>query len=102
MSDHILYSIDKDDVDKGEGTLTIDRPAKKNVVNDVRVVVQKGNEGTFAQQRMKSLVCERLGKDVGAHMKHHNRALTECFNSADHLEGVPAFLERRPPEYKGS
>jgi len=39
MSDHSLYSIDKDDVDKddvdkGEGTLTIDRPAQKNAMND--------------------------------------------------------------------
>lgn len=34
MSDQILYSIDKDGVDKGEGTLTIDRPAQKKAMND--------------------------------------------------------------------
>ena len=34
MSDQILYSIDKDDVDKAEGTLIIDRPAQKNAMND--------------------------------------------------------------------
>ena len=34
MSDQILYSIDKDDVDKGEGTLIIDWPAQKNAMND--------------------------------------------------------------------
>ena len=34
MSDQILYNIDKDDVDKGEGILIIDRPAQKNAMND--------------------------------------------------------------------
>lgn len=55
----------------------------------------------FSHERIKSLVYEGLGNDVGTHMQHHTKALAECFKSADHKEGVASFLERRPPSFTG-
>ena len=56
----------------------------------------------FSQQRLKSLVYEGLQRDVGTHMAAHVEALTACFRSDDHREGVAAFLERRPPQFTGT
>jgi enoyl-CoA hydratase/carnithine racemase len=56
----------------------------------------------FAQRRIKSLVLEGLSRDVGAHMAAHVAALSECFKSDDHREGVASFLERRPAVFTGT
>lgn len=56
----------------------------------------------FAQSRLKSLVYEGLQRDVAGHMTAHVEALSACFKSDDHREGVAAFLERRPPKFSGS
>jgi len=55
----------------------------------------------FSQKRIKALVYEGLGAEVGAHMQRHATALAECFKSADHAEGVASFLERRPAKFTG-
>lgn len=55
----------------------------------------------FSLRRMKALVWRGLERDVEAHMAAHVEALTECFRSADHREGVAAFLEKRPARFTG-
>jgi enoyl-CoA hydratase len=55
----------------------------------------------FSQRRIKALIYEGLGADVGAHMVRHAAALAECFKSKDHAEGVASFLERRPAKFTG-
>lgn len=55
----------------------------------------------FSLRRMKELVWHGLERDVGEHMAAHVGAITECFRSADHKEGVAAFLERRPAKFTG-
>jgi enoyl-CoA hydratase len=55
----------------------------------------------FSLRHMKSLVWQGLERDVGAHMRAHVEALTACFRSADHKEGVAAFLEKRPAKFTG-
>ena len=55
----------------------------------------------FSLRRMKDLVWRGLERDVGQHMSAHVEALTACFRSADHKEGVAAFLERRPANFVG-
>ena len=56
----------------------------------------------FALRRVKELVYRGLERDVGAHMTGHVEALSACFKSDDHREGVAAFLERRPAEFTGT
>ena len=55
----------------------------------------------FAQRRIKELVLEGLARDVPTHMRHHVEALSACFASDDHREGVASFLERRPATFTG-
>jgi len=56
----------------------------------------------FSHARIKKLVYEGLGGDVGGHMQRHTQALAECFKSYDHQEGVAAFLERREAKFTGT
>lgn len=56
----------------------------------------------FSHQRIKALVYEGLGADVGEHMQRHTQAMQECFASDDHREGVAAFLERRAANFTGT
>ncbi len=56
----------------------------------------------FSHARIKKLVYDGLGSEVGPHMQRHTKALAECFKSNDHQEGVAAFLERREARFIGS
>lgn len=56
----------------------------------------------FASARTKRLVYDGLGNDLDAHVGATRTALAECFASADHAEGVNAFLQRRPPHFTGT
>lgn len=55
----------------------------------------------FSTRRIKRLIYEGMAGDFGAHMARHTQAMSECFKSADHKEGVAAFLERRPANFTG-
>lgn len=56
----------------------------------------------FANARTKRLVYEGLTADLPDHLAATRTALAECFASADHAEGVAAFLERRAPDFTGT
>ncbi|KAF0179510.1 MAG: enoyl-CoA hydratase/isomerase family protein [Hyphomonadaceae bacterium] len=56
----------------------------------------------FSLKRMKELVWRGMERDVGEHMAAHVTALSACFKSADHKEGVASFLEKRPAKFTGS
>ncbi len=56
----------------------------------------------FSLKRIKALVYEGLGAEVGDHMARHTQAMAECFASADHKEGVASFLERREARFTGN
>ena len=68
--------------------------------NDITEAILQGSP--FSHQRIKSLVYEGLGADVGEHMVNHTQAMAECFKSNDHKEGVASFLERRAPDFTGT
>ena len=55
----------------------------------------------FSIGKIKGLVYDGLARDVSEHMKAHVHALSACFKSDDHAEGVASFLERRPPQFTG-
>lgn len=55
----------------------------------------------FSIRRMKELVWKGLERDVTDHMQAHVTALSACFKSADHKEGVASFLEKRPAKFTG-
>jgi enoyl-CoA hydratase len=55
----------------------------------------------FSIRHMKRLVWQGLERDVAGHMQAHVEALSAAFKSADHKEGVAAFLERRPAKFVG-
>ncbi len=55
----------------------------------------------FSLRHMKSLVWRGLERDVDDHMKAHVEALSACFKSQDHKEGVASFLEKRPARFVG-
>jgi len=68
--------------------------------NELAAAIAAGSP--FSQRRIKSLVYEGLGADVGEHMQRHTTALAECFASNDHKEGVASFLERRSATFTGT
>ena len=55
----------------------------------------------FSLRKMKALVWQGLERDVSEHMLAHVEALSACFKSEDHKEGVASFLERRPAKFVG-
>jgi enoyl-CoA hydratase len=56
----------------------------------------------FSIRHMKALVYEGLARELPEHMKAHVTALSACFKSADHKEGVASFLEKRPAKFTGA
>ena len=55
----------------------------------------------FALVGTKKLMLDGAGAPLRAHVHATRTALAECFASADHEEGVAAFLERRPARFTG-
>lgn len=50
---------------------------------------------------VKQLVYAGITAPIGEHMQRHTAAMTACFASDDHREGVASFLERRPAQFTG-
>lgn len=71
------------------------------VAEAVRLATAMSQGSPFALRRVKQLVYAGLGRDLPEHLAAHREALQECFGSADHREGVAAFLERREPQFTG-
>lgn len=56
---------------------------------------------TGAYARMKAVLNESAGVDLSATLALEAEAQGECGRSADFMEGVSAFLQKRPPRFTG-
>lgn len=65
-------------------------------------LAERISQGSPHSQRLiKELTYAGLTATVEEHMDRHTQAMTACFRSEDHKEGVAAFLERRPAHFTG-
>jgi enoyl-CoA hydratase/carnithine racemase len=55
--------------------------------------------GPETQIRIKKLTYAGLAADLADHQRASREQLLECFRSAEHAEGVRAFLDGRPPRF---
>jgi 2-(1,2-epoxy-1,2-dihydrophenyl)acetyl-CoA isomerase len=57
---------------------------------------------TLALARTKALFRDHLGADLAGALAGEAKAQAAAGSSRDHLEGVTAFLEKRPPRFQGA
>jgi 2-(1,2-epoxy-1,2-dihydrophenyl)acetyl-CoA isomerase len=57
---------------------------------------------TLALGRTKALLRDHLGTDLDAALAGEAEAQVASGQTKDHLEGVAAFLEKRPPDFQGA
>jgi len=53
-----------------------------------------------AVQAVKASVRAALSSPLDAGLRYENEMNTLCFAAGDHLEGIRAFLQKRPAEFK--
>jgi 2-(1,2-epoxy-1,2-dihydrophenyl)acetyl-CoA isomerase len=57
---------------------------------------------TLAFGRTKALLRDHLGTDLDGALAGEAKAQVASGQTKDHLEGVTAFLEKRPPDFQGA
>jgi enoyl-CoA hydratase len=68
----------------------------------VRALAEQVATGSPHSHRwVKQLTYLGLTASVDEHMERHTAAMSACFKSDDHREGVASFLERRPARFTG-
>lgn len=75
---------------------------KAELLQTVREMATRLAQGpTVAIGQTKHLLNRSYTNDLGAHLQNEALGVGNCAASADHLEGVAAFLAKRPPQFKG-
>lgn len=100
----LLYTGDSLSAEEALAIGYVDQIVEPNALADTAQALgaRIAKNSPFSHRRIKSLVYEGLGADIGDHMSRHTQAMAECFASDDHREGVASFLERREAKFTGS
>ena len=76
-------------------------PAAELEVETLKLANRLANGPTFAFGRAKALMQASLENTLERQLELEGRSLAECMGTADHAEGVDAFLEKRAPVFQG-
>lgn len=80
--------------------LEVTEPAE--LLGRARALAEQIASGSPHSQRLiKDLTYRGLTAPIADHMARHTDAMSRCFRSEDHREGVASFLERRPAQFTG-
>ncbi len=63
-------------------------PSSELLVRAQALASRIAKNSPFSQKRIKSLVYNGLGGNIGDHMQRQTQAMAECFASDDHQKGV--------------
>ncbi len=81
-------------------TITFNRPERQNTISGPMLKAFAAN-APLAVQAAKRMMRMGMNENFNDHVHHVFLQLLPLFKSADFREGMAAFMQRRPPEFKG-
>jgi len=99
----IAYLAERFDANKAKelGIVNFVVPRASLEAETQKLVTRLANGPTFAYGEVKKLMHDSLESDFDGQLHREAEAIARCAASADHLEGVTAFVEKRKPAFKG-
>jgi len=99
----IAYLAERFDANKAKelGIVNFVVPRASLEAETAKLVARLANGPTFAYGEVKKLMHDSLESDFDGQLHREAEAIARCAASADHLEGVTAFVEKRKPAFKG-
>ena len=99
----IAYLAERFDANKAKelGIVNFVVPRASLDAETQKLVTRLANGPTFAYGEVKKLMHDSLESDFDGQLHREAEAIARCAASADHLEGVTAFVEKRKPAFKG-
>ena len=99
----IAYLAERFDANKAKelGIVNFVVPRPSLEAETQKLVTRLANGPTFAYGEVKKLMHDSLESDFDGQLHREAEAIARCAASADHLEGVTAFVEKRKPAFKG-